>query len=230
MKKKNYDIVDIVFIIDRSGSMQPLTKDTIGGFNSFLEKQKEVEGKAYLTLILFDTFCDVVYNRVDIKEVKNLTNKEYRASGCTALLDAIGVGIDREIEILKELSDEKMPGKVLFNIITDGEENSSKKCTYSQIQSKIKELEKIGDWEFTFLGADIDSFQCSSSLGISTTNACNFSHSGAGVTSVYDALNNSISKYRGDCVSYSISCSASMDGCTTDCAEPVYQQSFSSIK
>ena len=196
---KNYEIVDIVFVLDKSGSMSGLENDTIGGFNSFIEKQKKVDGKAYLTLVVFDTQCKVIYDRVDIKEISLLTSKDYSPSGCTALYDAIGLAIDKEITQLNMLRDVDTPSKVIFNIITDGEENSSREYSLSSIKSKIKELEE-DDWTFSFLGANIDSFADSKKIGI--THATNFSHTNIGMRSVYDTLSSNIASHRNDCYVY----------------------------
>lgn len=218
---KNYEIVDIVFVLDKSGSMSGLESDTIGGFNSFVEKQKKVDGKAYLTLVVFDTQCKVIYDRVDIKEVSPLTSKDYSPSGCTALYDAIGLAIDKEITQLNFLRDMDTPSKVIFNIITDGEENSSREYSLSSIKSKIKELEE-DDWTFSFLGANIDSFADSRKIGI--THATNFSHTNIGMRSVYDTLSSNIASHRNDSYVYANSCT------TSSCSAPNYTPNFNNVK
>lgn len=218
---KNYEIVDIVFVLDKSGSMSGLESDTIGGFNSFVEKQKEVDGKAYLTLVVFDTQCKVIYDRVDIREVSPLTSKDYSPSGCTALYDAIGLAIDKEITQLNFLRDMDTPSKVIFNIITDGEENSSREYSLSSIKSKIKELEE-DDWTFSFLGANIDSFADSRKIGI--TYATNFSHTNMGMRSVYDTLSSNIANHRNDSYVYANSCT------TSSCSAPNYTPNFNNVK
>lgn len=180
-KAKNNEM-DIVFLLDRSGSMSGIEKDTIGGYNSYINSQREKNMK--VTTILFDGDYEVLYDRVDIDKVKKLTNKEYYVRGCTALLDAIGKTIQR--------IDKKNPNKVMFIITTDGYENSSRKYNKSQIKELI-ECHK--DWEFMYIGANIDSYAEGSSIGISEDNIANYKKSKFGVTKLFSALSSASKCY-----------------------------------
>lgn len=180
-KAKNNEM-DIVFLLDRSGSMSGIEKDTIGGYNSYINSQRGKNVK--VTTILFDGDYEVLYDRVDIDKVKKLTNKEYYVRGCTALLDAIGKTIQR--------IDKKNPNKVMFIITTDGYENSSRKYNKSQIKELI---EYHKDWEFMYIGANIDSYAEGSSIGISEDNIANYKKSKFGVTKLFSALSSASKCY-----------------------------------
>lgn len=173
MKKNNE--MDIVFLLDRSGSMAGSEKDTIGGYNSYLDSQRK--NNVLVTTVLFDGEYEVLHDRKKISEVKNLTNKEYFARGCTALLDAIGRTITE--------MDNKKAKKVIFVITTDGEENSSRMYTKKQISEMIKGHK---NWEFMFIGADIDSFNEASSLGIKKENVCNYKKDEKGIKKMFGAI------------------------------------------
>ena len=165
MKKE----MDIVFLLDRSGSMGGLEHDTIGGYNSYLKKQKDKNAK--VTTVLFDNEYEILHDRKDIKDVKKLTQKEYFVRGSTALLDAIG----RTINYL----DSKKANKVMFVITTDGYENASREFSKEQIKKLIK---KHDNWEFIYIGAGIDSYAEGSSIGIKKTNISNYQKSGKGTS------------------------------------------------
>ena len=180
MKKK--EKVEIVFLLDRSGSMGGLESDTIGGYNSFINSKKDLDAK--LTTVLFDDKIELLHDRVDIKDVKKLTNKDYYVRGCTALMDAIGTTITR---ISKESEDRK----VIFVITTDGLENAS--CEYSK--SKIKKMIKSKkDWEFLYLGANIDSYDEASSIGIRKDRTSNYKSSKQGTRQMFAALECAVGK------------------------------------
>lgn len=176
MKNKTRDNeMDVVFLLDRSGSMSGIEKDTIGGYNSYIDSQRGKNVK--VTTILFDDKYEVLHNREDVDNIKKLTNKEYYVRGCTALLDAIGKTI-REME-------DKNPNKVIFIITTDGYENASTKYNKSQ----IKELISVHkDWKFMYIGADIDSYSEGRSLGIKDEFIANYKKTDRGISKLYNAL------------------------------------------
>ena len=171
MKKE----MDIVFLIDRSGSMGGLESDTIGGYNSYLSKQKDKNAK--VTTVLFDDQYEMLHDRVDIKKVKKITKDEYYVRGCTALLDAIGKTIN--------YIDSCKPKKVMFVITTDGLENASKEFNKKQIRNLIK---KHKDWEFIYIGAGIDSYAEGSSIGIRESNISNYVKDRKGTSKLFDAV------------------------------------------
>jgi uncharacterized protein YegL len=187
-------VTEIIFVLDKSGSMESLTDDTIGGFNSFVKKQVEL-GKTKLTTVLFDTDYKILHDGIDAVDVR-LTRKDYEAGGCTALLDAVGKTIHDVKKRLKETSEETKPGKVIFIITTDGYENSSREYTYADVKKKIeKQTEKLG-WEFIFMGANIDVAKESESLGIRADRAFSFAASTVGVSNMYCDLHNMSKKIR----------------------------------
>ena len=162
--KKN--LTELVFILDRSGSMGGLEQDTIGGFNAMLTRQKEQEGEANVTTILFDHEVQLLHDRFPLKAVTPLTEKDYYVRGCTALLDAIGYGVEKIVNIQRHLPEDERAEKVIFVITTDGLENASKRCSYEKIRRMIeREKERYG-WEFLFLGANMDAVQEAARFGI----------------------------------------------------------------
>lgn len=184
MKRKNEEM-DIVFLLDRSGSMGGIETDTIGGYNSYINEQKKNNAK--VTTILFDDRYEMLTKREDIKNIKKLTNKEYYVRGCTALLDAIGNTIN--------FMDKEKANKVMFVITTDGMENASKEFT----RAKIKEMiQGHKDWEFIYIGADIDSYSEGQSIGIDSKNISNYRKDKKGVSMLYSAINNATENYRAD--------------------------------
>lgn len=179
---------EIIFVIDKSGSMSHLAGDTIGGFNGFIESQKTLDGKATLTTVLFDSAWKIIHDGVDIREVKPLTTSDYSAGGMTAMLDAIGEVINRVQDRHDELGTEK-PDNVLFVITTDGEENSSRTFTKSQIEKMIKHQTNGHGWKFMFLGANMDAVKEAESIGISRNYSVNYDYTSKGVSAVYDTMN-----------------------------------------
>ena len=162
--KKN--LTEIVFILDKSGSMGGLESDTIGGFNSMLEKQKKESGDAYVSTVLFSNTSETIHDRVNIKEVEKLTDEQYYVGGCTALLDAVGDTIKHISDIHRYVRKADVPNHTLFIITTDGLENASHKYNINQIKNMIKEKKEKENWEFLFLGANIDAVATARNFGI----------------------------------------------------------------
>lgn len=180
-------LTEIVFILDRSGSMSGLEKDTIGGFNSTIEKQKKEEGEAFVSTVLFDSEMEVLHDRVPLASIAPLTEKEYYARGCTALLDAIGGAIHHIGNVHKYARDEDRPEKTIFVITTDGYENASRKYTSDRVKQMIERQKEKYGWEFIFLGANIDAIETAKSFGISEDRAANFVNDGDGIEVMYSA-------------------------------------------
>ena len=192
--KKN--LTEIVFILDRSGSMAGLEKDTIGGFNAMLEKQKREEGRVLVSTVLFDHEQQVIHDRVDIRRMEPMTEREYFVRGCTALLDAVGGAIHHIGNVHKYAREEDRPEKTLFVITTDGMENASKHYTYEKVKTMItRQQEKYG-WEFLFLGANIDAAREAARFGIGKDFAANYHADSKGTGVIYDTVNDAICQVR----------------------------------
>lgn len=189
-------LTEIVFILDRSGSMGGLEDDTIGGFNSMLKKQKDIEGDAIISTVLFDTNMEVIHDRVPLKQVKNLTNKEYHVGGCTALLDAMGNSIKHINHVQKSMPEDERPEKTMFIITTDGQENSSHDFTYEKIKKMVEKKQDKKKWEFLFLGANIDAIGTASDLGIRADRATNYHSDHVGTARNYNALSKVLTSFR----------------------------------
>ena len=190
---------ELVFIIDRSGSMSGFEDDTIGGFNSTIERQRETAGKVYVSTVLFDNDSEVIHDRVDISEVKPMTRRDYRVRGCTALLDAIGGAIHHIGNVHKYARKEDVPEHTVFVITTDGMENASHRYSSDEIKKKIKrQTEKYG-WEFIFLAANIDAVETAKSIGIRRERAANYNHTSDGVKASYGVMCDAISAVRDNC-------------------------------
>ena len=194
MKK---DLTELVFILDRSGSMFGLEKDTIGGYNSLIEKQKKEQGEALVTTVLFDDEVDIIHDGIKLEDVPLLTEKEYYVDGCTALLDAIGKTISKILKNRKETPESEHPEKTLIVITTDGMENASREYSYSKIKALIQQQEKEG-WNFIFLGANIDAAKEASRMGIMAENAVSYHCDSAGIEVNYDCLCEAISSVRSE--------------------------------
>lgn len=189
-------LTEIVFILDRSGSMRGLEADTIGGFNSMIAKQKKEDGEAYVSTVLFDDQCEVLHDRVPMDKVPVMTDEEYYVRGCTALLDAVGGAIHHIANVHKYARDEDRPEKTLFVITTDGMENASKRYSYEKVQTMIKkEQEKYG-WEFIFIGANIDAVQEAKRFGIRKERAVNYVHDEIGTETVYRSVSKAVCAMR----------------------------------
>ena len=212
MKKNNNNITELVFILDRSGSMGGLESDTIGGFNSMLNKQKKEDGRAYVSTVLFDHETEGLHDRVPIEKVPELTDKDYTVRGCTALLDAIGSAIHHIGNVHKYARPEDVPEHTMFVIITDGMENASKRYSGREIKRKIeKEKSKYG-WEFLFIGANIDAIATARNFGISEDRAVNYKADRQGTGVVYESVCEAVSNVRnGQCLAPSWSQSIQND-------------------
>jgi len=192
----NKNLTEIVYILDRSGSMSGLEKDTIGGYNSFLEKQKKETGDAVVTTVLFDDKYDMVHDRVDIKKVKALTNKEYYARGMTALLDAIGRTINYIDARHKNALESEVPFKTIVVITTDGYENASHEFDSSKVKAMIENQKKELGWEFLFLGANIDAVETAKDFGITKEFAVTYCADEEGTALNFDCVSEAVSDVR----------------------------------
>ena len=175
--KKN--TLELVFILDKSGSMHGLEADTIGGFNSVIDEQKKAEGEVFVSTVLFSNGCDVIHDRVSISDIKPMTDDDYRTGGCTALLDAVGSSIEHIEKIHRYIRNEDVPEKTMFVITTDGLENASRKFKGSQVR-KMVEKKKGEGWEFIFLASNIDAAEAAESIGVGAENAAQFEASREG--------------------------------------------------
>ena len=184
--KKN--LTELVFILDRSGSMAGLEDDTIGGFNSMLTKQKDEEGEAVVSTVLFDNECEVIHDRMDIQKIEPMTRKEYYVRGCTALLDAVGGAIHHIGNVHKYAREEDRPEKTLFVITTDGMENASRKYSYDRLKAMIERQKEKYGWEFIFLGANIDAAKEAARFGIDEDRAANYHADQKGTAVIYEAM------------------------------------------
>ena len=189
-------LTEVVFILDRSGSMSGLEADTIGGFNSMIEKQKREDGEAYISAVLFDDLTEVLYDRVPVERVEPMNDSQYYVRGCTALLDALGGAIHHIANVHKYARPEDIPEKTLFIITTDGMENSSRRYTYGRVKDMVEhEKEKYG-WEFLFLGANIDAIDVAGRFGIGADRALNYECDSIGTALNYQVLSDTISAVR----------------------------------
>ena len=192
--KKN--LTELVFILDRSGSMAGLEKDTIGGFNAMIEKQKGEAGEAYISTVLCDNCSEVIHDRVVLTAVPKLTEKEYYVRGCTALLDAVGGAIHHIGNVHKYAREEDRPEKTLFVITTDGMENASRRYSYDRVKAMItRQKEKYG-WEFLFLGANIDAAREAARFGIGADRAANYHADTIGTGVIYEAVSETVRDFR----------------------------------
>lgn len=192
--KKN--LTELVFILDRSGSMAGLEQDTIGGFNAMLQKQRVEPGEAVISTVLFDNETEVIHDRVPLDRVLALTEKEYYVRGCTALLDAVGGAIHHIGNVHKYAREEDRPEKTLFVITTDGLENASRRYTYDKVKSMIeRQREKYG-WEFLFLGANIDAAREAARFGIRADCAADYHADSIGTEAVYESVCEAVCQVR----------------------------------
>ena len=186
-------LTEIVFILDRSGSMGGLERDTIGGYNSMLERQKKEEGEAVLSTVLFDDKIEVLHDRKNLYDVKPITNSDYYVRGCTALLDAVGRTIHHIGNVHKNMPADQRPEKTLFIITTDGMENASKEYTYSKVKKLVEEKKKKYHWEFVFLGANIDAVEVAGRFGVAKNRAVRYECDSAGTELNFKVMSKMVS-------------------------------------
>lgn len=208
-------LTEVIFILDRSGSMSGLEADTIGGFNSMIEKQKKEEGEAYISTVLFDDCTEVLYDRVPVSKVEPMNDKQYYVRGCTALLDALGGAIHHIGNVHKYARDEDRPEKTLFIITTDGMENSSRQYSYDKVKRMVEKQKKKYGWEFLFLGANIDAIEVAGKFGIAANRAINYESDHVGTKLNYEVLSRTVSEFRA-CES-----EADMDYIVEACCAPI---------
>ena len=190
------NLTEIVFILDRSGSMAGLEADTIGGFNAMIEKQKKTEGEALISTILFDNYSKVIHDRADVREIRPMTDEDYTARGCTALLDAIGEAVRHIGNVHKYARPEDVPEHTMFVITTDGMENASRRYDSDKVKKMIERQKEKYGWEFLFLGANIDAVETAKHFGIREDRAVTFHSDHAGTKLNYEVLNETICAVR----------------------------------
>lgn len=190
------NVTEIVFLLDRSGSMSGLEQDVIGGFNAMIEKQKKAEGEAVISTVLFDSVSEVIHDRADVRQIKPMTDKDYTARGYTALLDAIGGAVHHIGNVHKYARPEDVPEHTLFVITTDGMENASRQYGSDQVKRMIERQKTKYGWEFLFLGANIDAVETAGRFGISGDRAVNYHSDKEGTQLNYEVLNEAICAVR----------------------------------
>lgn len=200
----NANLTEVIFILDKSGSMSGMEADTIGGFNAMLAKQKEGEGQVFISTILFNNHLKVLHDRKDIANVQPLTAADYRVGGCTALLDAIGSAIHHIGNVHKYAREEDRPTKTLFVITTDGMENASRRYTYDQVKKMIERQKQRYGWEFIFLGANIEAEEVAESIGIDRSRAARYYQNGEGTQKNFWLVGRSITEVRSASVDKSL--------------------------
>ncbi|NLU32719.1 MAG: VWA domain-containing protein [Clostridiaceae bacterium] len=193
MKK---DLTELVFILDRSGSMSGLESDTIGGYNAMLEKQKKEPGEAIVTTVLFDDRYELLHDRINLRGIKSITEREYYVRGSTALLDAVGRTIDKIRNAQKHTAEEERAEHVLFVITTDGLENASREYSYEKVRRMIEQQKYEYGWEFIFLGANIDAAAAAEQIGITRDRAADFHADSQGTMLNYEVISEAVSCLR----------------------------------
>ena len=185
-------LTEIVYILDRSGSMGGLEQDTIGGFNAMMDKQKKTGERAIVSTVLFDDVCEVIHDRIPIEKIEKMTDNQYYVRGCTALLDAVGGAIHHIGTIHKNTREEDRPDKTIFVITTDGMENASRKYSREKIEKMVKKQQKKYGWEFIFIGANIDAYAEAQKYGIRKDRAVNYVSDGIGTAKVYAGVSKAV--------------------------------------
>lgn len=197
MKKKN-NLTELVFILDRSGSMSGLESDTIGGFNAMITKQKKEDGEAYVSTVLFDNVSEVLHDRISLQDIPKMTAKDYTVRGCTALIDAIGGAIKHIRNIHKYARPEDVPAHTMFIITTDGQENASHHFSSDEVKRMIEHQKAEHGWEFLFIGANIDAVETAARFGIERNRAVNYNADSKGTQILYETLSAPICAMRAD--------------------------------
>ena len=192
--KKN--LTELVFILDRSGSMSGLERDTIGGFNSMIEKQRKQDGECIVSTVLFDDECQVIHDRVSLENIKPMTEDDYYVQGCTALIDAIGGAIHHIGNVHKYAREEDVPENTIFIITTDGQENSSHRYSSSRVKHMIERQKAKFGWEFLFIGANIDAVETAKRYGIEQDRAVNYHADPQGTSIVYESVSKAVCNVR----------------------------------
>ena len=200
----NEKLTELVFIVDRSGSMAGMETDTIGGVNAVLEKNRAVEGETIVSIVLFDHETQVLRDRVPIKDVPKLTDRDYQVRGCTALLDAVGGSVEFIERIQRYLPEEVRPGKTIFVITTDGMENASSRYSYEKVRRMVEQKKEKDGWEFLFLGANMDAIETAGRFGIAPDRAANYNSDSMGTALNYEVLADTVCEMR--------FCASPMDG------------------
>ena len=190
------NVTELVFILDRSGSMGGLESDTIGGFNSMIRKQKEQDGTVYVSTVLFDNVSEVLHDRVPLAKIEPMTEKDYYVRGCTALIDAIGGAIKHISTIHKYARPEDVPEHTMFVITTDGYENASHKFSSDEVKKMIETKKAENGWEFLFIGANIDAVETAKHFGIEESRVANYHADRKGTKVVYEAVTNAVHRIR----------------------------------
>ena len=189
-------LTELVFILDRSGSMSGLEADTIGGFNSLIAKQKKEEGTALISTVLFDDQAEVLYDRISLDRIEPMNDRQYYVRGCTALLDALGGAIHHIGNVHKYAREEDRPAKTIFIITTDGMENSSHRYTYDKVKKMMERQRDRYGWEFLFLGANIDAIEVAGRFGVQANRAVNYECDSEGTQLNYEVLSKAVSRVR----------------------------------
>ena len=190
------NITELVFILDRSGSMAGLEQDTIGGFNAMIEKQKKQGGECYVSTVLFDNISEVIHDRVKLSEIEKMTEKDYYVRGCTALIDAIGGAIKHIGNIHKYARREDVPEHTMFVITTDGMENASRRYSSDEVKKMIERQKKKYGWEFLFIGANIDAVETAARFGIEKERAVNYHADQQGTQVLYETVSQAVCNVR----------------------------------
>ncbi len=196
MSEKTNNVTELVFILDRSGSMAGLEADTIGGFNAMIEKQRREEGECYVSTVLFDNISEVLHDRVRLSDIKPMTDREYTVRGTTALIDALGGAIHHIGNVHKYARPEDVPAHTMFVITTDGMENASHRYSSERVKEMIQRQKEKYGWEFLFIGANIDAVETAARYGIERDRAVNYNADREGTRVLYESVSNAVCKLR----------------------------------